>query len=356
MSEADWLEYNWNWKSPDNVREFVDEVLKVHEEYEYAWGSLSENGAENFFTQWWCPVQDAIRHIGSNFGAEDLIESIGHLLAPNGEFQECDPAIFDALLRYVEGFPNKYPGVYQYLELILSRDATYTSDWWDFSWYSFEDRYLTWTFWGPETLARSTNVDHAYLTRIFLLSFNSETPYKTFRARIALAMNRTCPESILNFLFENRNSADWLLNDPDEEGILIYDNGTYSIDENVESLEEMRAVADQTLSFDYESDEYWSTGPGAQYMGNLFDISWEAEDARTCLVAAFARNTALTLAQYEELLKEGHPLVKYFLYKNPSIPTELKVRFSLEFPTFTFIPYDQEVEDDETADVWVDLR
>jgi hypothetical protein len=334
VAEPNWLEYGWDWNSPDDVRAFVDEVLAVHESYENAWESLSVNGGENFYTQWWCPVQEAIKQISSNFSEDDLIESLGHLLAPNGYFQECDEAIFDALLKYVDGFPGKYPGVYQYLELVLPRDQVYTSDWWDFSWNFFEERYFTWTFWGPETLGKNKNVDPAYLERIFLLSFVESSPYKSFRARVALAMNPITPRSILNFLFENRNSADWLVIDPEEDGILLCEDGIYALDESLGELGAMREVALETLSFTYKSEP-----GGATYMENLFGFPWEASDAKTCLFAAFAQNTGLSKSEYAVLLEDEAPIVRYFLSKNPSIDVETKVLFALENPTFSYIPY-----------------
>ena len=40
MSEEQdfWEEYNWNWKSPDDVNEFVEVALE-HDVYQYAWGA-----------------------------------------------------------------------------------------------------------------------------------------------------------------------------------------------------------------------------------------------------------------------------------------------------------------------------
>jgi len=340
VAEPNWREYGWDWNSPNDVRAFVDEVLAVHESYESAWGTLSANGGENFYTQWWCPVQDAIKQISSNFSEDDLIESLGHLLAPKGFFQECDPAIFDALLKFVDGFPDKYPGVYQYLELIIPRDQVYTTDWWDFSWYSFEGRYFTWTFWGPESLAQNKNLDSAYLERIFRLSFVESSPFKSFRARVALAMNPKTPRAILDFLFENRNSADWLVIDPEEEGILVFENGTYSLDQSLDELDSAREVASETLNFAFQTSENWSSGPGAQYMENLFGFPWEASDAKTCLLTAFAQNTGLTKSEYAVLLEDEAPVVRYFLSKNPAIDVETKVLFALENSTFSYIPYD----------------
>jgi len=345
-----WYDYDWNWKTPQDVREFVDLLLENFENYEHALGSLEDLGFDNFYTLWWCSTQDAIARIAMTFNDVQLKESIRYLLAPEDEFVECDAAIFDALLKHVDGFPSKYPEFSEYLEIVLSKDKDYTSDWWDYSWYTFEGRDLTWTFWGPETLARSVNVDVAYLRRIFLNSFIDGTSYKTFRARVALAMNPNCPPDILEFLWENKDGSDWLVNDPEEEGLLLTNNGTFSLDEDNESLEARRTIAnDVANSFYYETSEMWSTAPGAEFMENLFDILWEAEDARTCLLAAFAKNTSLEASKYEELLKASIPLVTYFLSKNPSIPTEMKAQFALENPTFTYDPYDNSTDGEEVT-------
>jgi hypothetical protein len=57
-------------------------------------------------------------------------------------------------------------------------------------------------------------------------------------------------------------------------------------------------------------------------------------------LAALAKNTNLSQAQYADLYKETHPLIRYFLSKNPSLQEEFKVALVLESPTFTFTPYD----------------
>lgn len=339
MSDFDWNEYNWDWKSPADVKEFVELVLENISTYEYAYESLGENGEENFYSQWWGPVQQAVKSMAKNFDGSDLEEAIMYLLAPEGEFVECDPAIFDALLKYVPGFPGMFPKFADAIEVFLERDASYTSDWWDFSWYPFISAEFTWTFWGPETLARSQNIDSQYLTRIFLLSFNAETPYKSFRARVALATNPNCPTSILEFLYSNRNSVDWLLNDVEEDGILLCEDDKYSINENLESISERRKDAELTQSFRYPTDINWSSGPGAEYMANILDVEWEADNAQTCLLAALAKNTALTDEKYLELAKVEHPLVRYFLSQNRSIPTDLRTLLDDEKPTFTYQPY-----------------
>lgn len=339
MSEFDWYKYDWGWKTPADVKEFVALALENFNTYEYAYESLGESDDEDFFTHWWSPVQQSIKNMAEKFQQSDLEDAIMDLLAPEGHFVECDPAIFDALLKYVPGFPSQYPKFADAIEVFLERDANYSSDWWDFSWYPFISANFTWTFWGPETLARSPNIDPQYLTRIFLLSFNAETPYKSFRARVALAMNLNCPTEILEFLYKNRNSIDWLLNDVEEEGILLYENGKYSINEELESLSERRHGAELTESFKYPTDTNWRSGPGAEYMANLLDIEWEADSAQTCLLAALARNPALSDEKYLELAKFDHPLVRYFLSQNRSIPLNLRKLLDEEKPTFTFQPY-----------------
>jgi len=377
MSEFDWNEYEWDWKTPDDVRDFVELVLENISTYEYAYESIGDSSDENFYSHWWGPVQQAIKSMAKNFQPSDLEESIMHLLAPNGRFVECDPAIFDALLKYVPGFPVRYPKFADAIEQFIWRDENDTSDWWDYSWYPFISAEFTWTFWGPETLARTPNIDPEYLTRIFLLSFKAETPYKSFRARVALATNRNCPTEILEFLYSNRNSVDWLLNDVEEQGVLLFENGKYSIDEKLETITELRKDAELTETFSYPTDTNWSSGPGAQYIANLLDVEWEADSAQTCLLAALAKNPALTSEKYLELAKVEHPLVRYFLSQNHSVPDELLRRLQEEKPTFTYQPYsshprytdeitlgeetlevkaDKNIDEELLGDTWFDLR
>lgn len=339
MSEFDWNEYNWDWKTPADVKEFVGLVLENISTYEYAYESLGESGEENFYSQWWGPVQQAVKSMAENFDRSDLEEAIMYLLAPEGDFVECDPAIFDALLKYVPGFPSHYPKFEDAIDVFIQRESDYCTDWWDFSWYPFISAEFTWTFWGPETLARSPNIDPQYLTSIFILSFMSSTPYKSFRARVGLATNPNCPPEIIEFLFENRNSVDWLLNDVNEEGVLLCEDDKYLINEDLESIAERRKDAELTQSFRFPSDTNWSSGPGAEYVANLLDIEWEAENAQICLLAALAKNPALSDEKYLELAAVEHPLVRYFLSQNQSIPKNLRTRLDGEKPTFTFKPY-----------------
>jgi hypothetical protein len=331
-----WVQYDWNWKSPDDVKKFVEVALE-NDVYQYAWGALEDLGEESFYSIWWNSVQGAIEAMVPRFSETDLKSSIGFLL--QGDFDECDPAIFDALLKHVPEFPRKYPEINDYLESIMPDNRL--SDWWEYSWYPFNGRYFTWTFWGPETMARSIYIDPIYLTRIFKNSIVAENPYRTFRARVALASNPNCPKEILEFLWTNRDSENWLLRDYEEEDDLIANlGGKYVINSNHPSIEKIKDEAKLTLDFQVATSGRWDSGPGAQYVENLFDIQWEADNARTCLLAAFAKNTNLSQAQYADLYKETHPLVRYFLSKNPSLQEELKVALVLESPTFSFIPYE----------------
>ena len=330
----------WNWKSPEDVKNFVEDCLERNV-YEYAWGTIDHLGEESFHTMWWKSVQEAIEAIVKKFSEADLRTSIGFLL--QGDFDECDPAIFDALLKYVPEFPGNYPEIKEYLESVMPEDRF--SDWWEYSWYPFNSRYFTWTFWGPETMARSIYIDPTYLTRIFNNSIKAENPYRTFRARVALASNPNCPKDIVEFLWANRDTANWLLRyyeeDYEEENVIVSLGGKYVINSKHPSIQEIKDEANLTLDFQANTKErYWNTDPGVQYVENLLDIQWEADSARTCLLAAFAKNTNLSQAQYADLYKETHPLVRYFLSKNPSLQEEIKVALVLESPTFSFIPYE----------------
>jgi hypothetical protein len=328
-----WNNYKWNWASPDDVKQFVDDATE-REVYEYAWGTLEDMGGEGFYTTWWYPLQNAIKDIAENFSQTDLKISLEHLLQ---EESECDPAIIDAILKFIPSFPKKYSNFDNYIDGLIPE--SWLSDWWEFSWYPFIGAYFTWTFWGPETLARSTNIDPKYLSRVFNNSIVAENPYRTFRARVALASNPNCPKEIIEFLWANRDSQDWLLRDYEEVGALSLIENRYEIDESVETIDELRDEASQTLDFTYPTDDRWDSGPGAEYVGNLLDIEWEADSAATCLLAAFAKNPSLDQEMYSELSKESHPLVRYFLSKNSGLPRELKVELALESPTFTYSPY-----------------
>lgn len=339
-AQMEWNDYHWDWETPDDVREFVDLVLGNHDVYNYAYETLSDIGDENFYFQWWSPVQNAIKEMAQKFSRSELEVSMEHLLAPEGNFVECDPAIFDALLKYVAGFPSEYPKFSNAIRIFLDpNEIEYTSDWWDFTWYPFVSAEFTSTFWGPETMARSASVGPEFLTAIFRLSFIAETPYKSFRARVALALNPNSPKEILEFLFANKGNNDWLLSHQGVEGLILYEGGKYSINEEIESLEELRANADQTEKFEYPTTNKWSSGPGAEYIENLLDIEWEADSARTCLLAALAKNPGLEADQYRELAIVEHPLVRYFLSVNPSIPSNVKAVLDAEKPTFTYKPY-----------------
>ena len=331
-----WVQYDWNWKSPSDVKEFVL-VATERETFEYAFGTLEIYGYQEYIDHWWNPVQDAIALMAKNFSREDLSQAINYILFPEGDpYSECDPAIFDALLKFVPGFPSDFPESTKYLDGIVEAG----SNWWDSSWYPLLGSYITWTFWGPETMARSKNIDPKYLRRIFELSFRSVNSYRSFRARVALATNPNCPKDILDFLYTNKDTSDWLLNDYEEFGLLTHIDGKYLINETVAELEECRKTALMALDFKIPTDDRFDSGPGAEYVENLLDIQWEADSARTCLLAAFAKNTNLSESQYADLYKETHPLVRYFLSKNPSLQEEIKVALVLESPTFSFIPYE----------------
>lgn len=337
-----WIQYDWNWKSPSDVKEFVV-VATERETFEYAFGTLGIHAYQEYIDHWWNPVQDAIALMAKNFSREDLSQAINYILFPERDpYSECDPAIFDALLKFVPGFPTDFPESTKYLDGIVEAG----SNWWDSSWYPLLGSYITWTFWGPETMARSKNIDVKYLRRIFELSFRSVNSYRSFRARVALATNPNCPKDILDFLYTNKDTSDWLLNDYEEYGLLTHIDGKYLIDETVAELEECRKTALMALDFKIPTDDRFDSGPGAEYVENLLDIQWEADSARTCLLAAFAKNTNLSESQYEELYKETDPLVRYFLSKNPSLQKELKVALALESPTFTFTPYDGDQEEE----------
>jgi hypothetical protein len=341
-----WNNYNWNWQSPNDVKQFVDDAIE-RGVYEYAYGELGDMGSEGYYTTWWLNVQGAIEAIAKRFSTSELNASLEHFL--HGDFDECDATIFDAILKYVPGFPKEYPEFEDYIESVMPESGL--GDWWEYTWYSLESAYHTSTFWGPETMARSTTIDRKYLSRIFDNSIIAENPYRTFRARVALATNPNCPKEIIEFLWVNRNSQDWLLRDlscidPDtyerdtKIGALRFTGSKYEIDESVDNIEEIRQEARETLGFRFPTTEMWESGPGAHYVENLLDIQWEADDARTCLLAAFAKNSSLDEEEYLELFKESHPLIRYFLFNNANVSKDLKTALSLEGSSFTYQPYE----------------
>ena len=40
-----WIEYDWDWKSPSDIKQFV-EVATERETFEYAYGTLQDYGAD----------------------------------------------------------------------------------------------------------------------------------------------------------------------------------------------------------------------------------------------------------------------------------------------------------------------
>ena len=363
-----WNDYNWNWQSSHDVKQFVDDAIE-RGVYEYAYGELGDMGSEGYYTTWWLNVQGAIEAIAERFSTSELNASLEHLL--HGDFYECDATIFDAILKYVPGFPKEYPEFEDYIESVMPESGL--SDWWEYSWYPLISAYHTSTFWGPETMARSTTIDSKYLSRIFDNSIIAENPYRTFRARVALASNPNCPKEIIDFLWVNRQSQDWLLRDYEEVGALKFAGDRYEIIESIDSIEEIRQEARETLDFRFPTNERWESGPGAHYVKNLLDIEWAADDARTCLLAAFAKNSSLDEEKYVELFKEPHPLIKYFLYNNAKVSKDLKATLAIEGSSFTFEPYGShpmyvepvtlqlipgttKVDEELLGDVWHDLR
>ena len=336
-----WNNYNgWDWESPADVSNFVDHALRTGV-YEYSLGAFGyfegSNSGENWYTNWWYPTQVSIKRMVEKFSSQDLDHSIDILLKPFEDFDAGDQAIYNALL-------NSDSETIKSNSLFRQSLKIYLRDWCEFSWFSFEDRYFTWTFFGPETFAKSPNTPSEFLIELFEESFTYDHPLKAFRARVALAMNPLTPEGIIEFLYMNRLSNDWLLHDPEEEGILIKDGNQYSIDEDLSSIKEMRSTASEVENLSLETDEMWSSCPGANFVENIFGIQWEVSTAKEALFTALAHNPSLSATQYLELSKTGFDSVTYFLSKNLSIPQDLKEFYLSEKPTFTYIGVGDEGE------------
>jgi hypothetical protein len=336
-----WNNYDgWDWESPADISNFVDHALRTGV-YEYSLGAFGyfdgSNSGENWYTNWWYPTQVAIKKMIKKFPSQDLDDAIEILLKPFEDFNEGDQAIYNALL-------NSNSEVIKSNSLFRQSLKTYLRDWCEFSWFHFESRYFTWTFFGPETIAKSPNTPSEFLAEVFEETFTYDHPLKAFRVRVALAMNPLTPEEIIKFLYVNRLSNDWLLHDPDEEGILIKNGDLYSIDEDLSSITEMRSTASEVDKFSLETDEMWSSCPGANFVENIFGIQWQVSTAKEALFCALAHNPSLSVKQYLELSKSGFESVTYFLSKNASIPEELKKLYSSEKPTFTYVGVGDEGE------------
>jgi hypothetical protein len=101
-----WNNYNWNWQSPNDVKQFVDDAIE-RGVYEYAYGELGDMGSEGYYTTWWLNVQGAIEAIAKRFSTSELNASLEHFL--HGDFDECDATIFDAISKVCPGLSQGIP-------------------------------------------------------------------------------------------------------------------------------------------------------------------------------------------------------------------------------------------------------
>jgi hypothetical protein len=332
-----WNNYSWNWKTPADVQEFIETAIEqgMYED------SVEIMGLdENWYTNWWLPAQDAIKRMISTFNEEDLSESVRYLLEPFEDYYTIDFAIYDAILKFLPGFPSEWS------EYENSLDKYYENSC-EFSWLTTEGRYFTWTFYGPESIAKSKWISRNFLRRVFINSIwlsDYNSIQQAFRVRLAFAMNPNSPVEILNFLWDERNSGNWMATEDDldeDSEISILDISETRIVLNPDSeffettrerIDEMEDLSHQIFGNDLELR-------GAAFLDTLFDIPMEGRTARECLFAAFAKNPNLSEHQYEEIAQEESDFVRYMLSKNPAVPRTLAVQLALEGCTFTFTPH-----------------
>ena len=348
-----WNSYDWDWKNSADVENFIDEALRTGV-LEDSWGGFGVfNGndgmdSEDWVNYWWCNVQESIEKISKTFSTEELNKSLAQLMRPMEAIQSGgDQAIYDALIKYIEGFPSSFP---EYASTL----AIYDEVWCEFSWLSMGDwRYCLWIFYGRDSIAKSPNVNPDFLKSMFEKSFHYEHRHQALRVRIGLAMNPATPAPVLKFLVENRNGADWLLHDSsfeDLEIVFLDDDGNYQINSDLDELEELREEASDLFAFNYKSSNSFEDCPGVEYMENLFGEQITFKDAGQALKAALAKNTSIESRILDELAAEENPFIQYFLSKNKSISELLKVRFALLEPTVTFQPYGSDIADKVTLD------
>ena len=349
-----WNDYDWVWKSSDDVKQFIDDAVRTHvilESFrEFGVGSEdSPISSEDWVLLWWENVQAAIQQIVLKFSDGEMRDSLVHLMTPMALFKSGgDQAIYDALLKYLPGFPTNYP---EYANSLHE----YEEIWCEFSWLSMGDwRYFLWIFYGRDNIAKSPYVDPEYLRKMFEESFVYEHPHQAIRVRIGLAMNPSTPKPILDFLFENREEVDWLLHDTeasssgDELELLVREGERYEINSELEELEDLREFADDLQNFNYSSGNSFEDCPGVEYMENLFGYQITFETASEALKVALAHNTSLSPEALSELSLEDNEYVRYFLSKNRSISPALRIKLEESVKPITFQPYGSNIADEVT--------
>jgi hypothetical protein len=342
-----WNNYNWDWNSPADVQKFVDNVVET-DCYGYSLGAFGvfQDGCtpEDWFFNYWNPVHEAIKEISEKFSETDLKQSVGILMKPFENYDEGDPTIYDALLEYVPSFPQAWSEYAHTLE-------TYVRDWSEFAWYCPIGREFTWTYFSAETVAKSPQISPEFLQAMFdetWIEGAYSHPNRSLRIRLALATNPSTPMAILNFLFTHLGTADWLLQDKEEVGLLISKKDNFVINESAEGIAALREEAEETRKFRAVTGEMWYDCGQPEYIDHLIGIDYEASDASQALAMCLATNPAITDDMCDALSAMESEPVTYLLSKNPGIPITLKARYALEHPTFTFQPVMSTYADEET--------
>ena len=308
MSEVNdfWSEYEgFRWDKVSDVEKFVADAIQ-HETY--IDGFLQFDYGSDWIENWWRPVRVAVNSMIRDFSTEDLLKSIEILLEPmDSDAGDC--AIMDSLIRGEVDF--SVPRLQRFME-------NYYWPWDD----------VQFSYCAYESIALSPASAPEMLNRIFRDSFVMQEVHIVFRIRVALAKNSSTPQEILNFLFENRNQADWLISDPDSfiggESPLKDD---LRIDEEYETLVSIRADTQSLIDESLPNE--------ATYMYSILNIDWDPGSATEALLCAFAQNTSLSQEMYSALYETGYESVVYYLSKNGSIKGDLNGILKSLKPTFT---------------------
>ena len=318
MSEVNdfWSEYEgFRWDTVSDVEKFVADAIQQKTYFD---GFLQFDYGSDWIENWWLPVRDSIETMVSNFSPVDLINSIEILLEPmDSDAGDC--AIMDSLIRSKVDFSQ--PRLQRYIE-------NYYAHWCDDSYVSWPWDNIQFSYCAYESIALSPVTVPEMLNRIFRDSFVMQDNHIVFRIRVALAKNPSTPSEILQFLFENRNRADWLMSDTDSyiggESPLTDD---YRINEEYLTLVNIRNDARNLIDEGLPNE--------ATYMYSILDIDWDPGSAKESLLCAFAQNTALGQQMFSALYETGYESVIYYLSKNGSVKGNLRGVLESLKPTFT---------------------
>jgi hypothetical protein len=324
-----WNNYDFSWKSCSDIQHFVDAAVAcgAYENSLDAFGGLDEN----WYTNWFTPVQQAIQEMSDKFSPKELHKAVDVFMEPfmaidfGNEF-----AVYDALLKYVPSFPFAWK---QHETSLLKYYGSCCDE---FSYQTNIGRYFNWTFSPCDTIALMKNIDSKFLERIFVDSFSLDR-HQSFRVRLCLARNPKTPKAVLDFLIKYQDGPEWLIMDFEEIKKI---KGSYSYIPS-EFVGELQDAADYLESL----GPYCDFNP--MFLEEIFGIPWEVGSGVEALKTALALNPGLSAIELETLYQSEYESVKYFIRKNPSCPDFLGAQSAIEQPTFTFTPYSGDPSDVE---------